>query len=130
MAYNKSEFKHSDLTGAILGCSFDVYNELGMGFPEKIYQRCLELELREKGITLNREFTIPVRYKGKLVGKRRLDFVIEDKVVIELKARPYIHKSDFIQIRNYLKVAKIEVGLLINFGSSSLEYRRCVETIR
>ncbi len=130
MAYSKSKFKHSDLTGVILGCSFDVYNELGMGFPEKIYQRCLELELKEKGISLNREFSIPVRYKGKLVGKRRLDFVIEDKVIIELKSRPYIHKSDFIQIRNYLKVAKIEVGLLINFGSSSLEYRRCIETIR
>lgn len=130
MAYSKSEFKHSELTGTILGCSFDVYNELGMGFPEKIYQRCLELELKENDISLDREYSIPVRYKGKLVGRRRIDFVIEDKVIIELKARPYIHKSDFIQIRNYLKVAKIEVGLLINFGSSSLEYRRCVETIR
>lgn len=129
MGMINKEFKHSKITGTIIGCAFEVYNELGMGFPEKIYQRSLELELRDNNLDLNREYTIPVHFKRKLVGKRRLDFVVEDKVVIELKARPYLHDSDFIQLRNYLKIAKIEIGLLLNFGSTSVQYRRCIETI-
>ena len=130
MSFINSEFKHSEITGIIIGCAFEVYNELGMGFPEKIYQRCLELELRGNNLDLNRECTIPVHFKGRLVGKRRLDFVIEEKVVIEAKARPYLHETDFIQLRNYLKIAKIEIGLLLNFGSTSLQYKRCIESIK
>lgn len=129
MTFIKSEFKHSEITGIIIGSAFEVYNELGMGFPEKIYQRSLELELNEKQLKINREYTIPVHFKGKLVGKRRLDFVIDNKVVIEIKARPYLHDSDFIQLRNYLKIAKLEVGLLLNFGSTSLQYKRCIQSL-
>lgn len=129
VSYIKPEYKHSKLTGAILGCAFEVYNELGMGFPEKIYQRTLELEFKENGLSIDREYTIPVYFKGMLVGKRRLDFVVNKKVVVEIKARPYLHDSDFIQLRNYLKMAKLEIGLLMNFGSTSVQYRRCIQTI-
>lgn len=100
-----------------------------MGFPEKIYQRSLDLVLNEKRLRVDRERTIPVYFKGELIGKRRLDFVINNKVVIEVKARPYLHESDFIQLKNYLKITGIEIGLLMNFGSSSLQFRRCIYTI-
>jgi GxxExxY protein len=129
MSFIKSEYRNSKLTGTIIGCAFEVYNELGMGFPEKIYQRSLDLVLNEKRLRVDRERTIPVYFKGELIGKRRLDFVINNKVVIEVKARPYLHESDFIQLKNYLKITGIEIGLLMNFGSSSLQFRRCIYTI-
>jgi len=129
VSYIKPEYKHSKLTGAILCCAFEVYNELGMGFPEKIYQRSLELEFKENGLNIDREYTIPVYFKDMLVGKRRLDFVVNKKVVVEIKARPYLHDSDFIQLRNYLIMAKLEIGLLMNFGSTSVQYKRCIQTI-
>ena len=126
MDHIDSRYKFSKLTGLIIGASFEIHNELGPGLPEKIYQRCLELELNSKGLSLDREFTVDVYFKGMTVGKRRLDFVIENKVVVELKARHYLHKTDFIQLKNYLKLSKKEIGLLINFGESSLNYRRCI----
>jgi GxxExxY protein len=129
MTFTKSEYRHSELTGTIIGCAFEVYNELGMGFPEKIYHKELELEFKEKGLILDREHTVPVHFKGILVGKRRLDFVIHQKIVVEVKARPYLHDSDFIQLRNYLKIAKLEIGLLLNFGFTSLQYKRCIQTL-
>ncbi len=128
MSIVKKEFKHSKITGIVIGCAFEVYNELGMGFPEKIYQRCLIIELRKHGLNLNCEYTIPIYFKGELVGKRRLDLVVEEKVVVENKARPYLNESDFIQLRNYLKNAEIEIGLLLNFGSSSLQFKRCIQS--
>ena len=128
MDHIDSKYKYSKLTGLIIGASFEIHNELGAGLPEKIYQRCLEIELHSKGLSLNREFTVDVHFKEMTVGKRRLDFVIEDKVVVELKARHYLHKTDFIQFKNYLKLSKKEIGLLINFGESSLNYRRCILT--
>lgn len=99
MDHVDSRYKYSELTSLVIGASFQVHNELGPGLPEKIYQRCLELELNSKGLSLNREFTIDVNFKGKPVGKRRLDFVVENKVVVELKARHYLHKTDFIQLK-------------------------------
>lgn len=128
MDHIDSRYKFSKLTGLIIGASFEIHNELGPGLPEKIYQRCLEIELHSKGVSLNREFTVDVHFKGMPVGKRRLDFVVENKVVVELKARHYLHKTDFIQLKNYLKLSKKEIGLLINFGESSLNYRRCILT--
>jgi GxxExxY protein len=128
MDHIDSRYKFSKLTGLIIGASFEIHNELGPGLPEKIYQRCLELELNSKGLSLDREFTVDVYFKGMTVGKRRLDFVIENRVVVELKARHFLHKTDFIQLKNYLKLSKKEIGLLINFGESSLNYRRCILT--
>ena len=80
MSFVNSEFKHSEITGIIIVSAIEVYNELGMGFPEKIYQPSLEIELSEHPLKLNREYTNPVHFKGKLVGRRRLDFVIDTKL--------------------------------------------------
>jgi GxxExxY protein len=101
-----------------------VHAALGNGFQEVIYQRALELELQEAGLCFEREFTMPVYYKYKQVGERRVDFLIDNKISVELKAIIQLEPVHLAQARNYLEAYNLELGLLLNFGSMSLQFKR------
>ncbi len=97
-----------------------VHRSLGSGFPEIIYQRALEVELKNRNVVFKAEQELSVYYKGVLVGKRRLDLLVENKILIELKAVSEWEKKYFNQVLNYLEAFNVEVGLLLNFGLESL----------
>lgn len=119
-----SELKHKELTEKIIGAAMKVHSALGNGFQEVIYQRALALELEESGISFEREFTMPVYYKGRQVGERRADFLVDGKISVKLKAIIQLEPVHLAQARNYLEAYNLEVGLLINFGSISLQFKR------
>ncbi|MGB5894130.1 MAG: GxxExxY protein [Ignavibacteriaceae bacterium] len=107
---------HSDLTEKIIKCFYEVYNILGYGFLEKVYESSLYNELVSNGLSCDRQKKIDVIYKGKLVGEYYSDIIVEQKVIIELKAADTICEEHEFQLINYLKATNIEVGLLLNFG--------------
>lgn len=119
-----AELKYKEITEKVIGASMKVHAALGNGFQEVIYQRALEIELEESGVRFAREFNMPVFYKGKMIGERRVDFLIEDEIAVELTAILKLEPVHFAQARNYLEAYNLEVGLLINFGSISLEFKR------
>ena len=122
-------FKYKDITESKISASMTVHRNLGGGnFTENIFHRALLLELSELGLIYQSEKDLPVFYKGKLIGKKRVDIIVEDKILVELKAVNQLEKIHFNQIINYLKVFKIEVGLLINFGTGSLQFKRFVNS--
>ena len=118
------EYKYSELTGRIIGCAMEVHNALGNGFQEVIYQRSLEYEMELQGLGFAREFEMPVLYKQKQVGTRRADFLVENKISVELKAVISLEPVHLAQAINYLEAYNLEVGLLINFGNTKLEFHR------
>ena len=122
------ELKYKDITEKVIGASFEVHNFLGNGFQEVIYQRALDYEMRIKGLDFAREIEQNIYYKelAKPVGTRRADFLVEGKVLVELKAIIHLEDVHTAQLLNYLRAYKIEVGLLINFGSRSLQFKRLV----
>jgi GxxExxY protein len=115
---------NDELTYAVIGCAMQVHNTLGNGFQEVIYQRCLAIELKKRGIQFLREQEMPIYYDDIAVGIRRADFIIEKIVLIELKAVIKLEDAHLAQGLNYLEAYKIEKGLLINFGAPSLEVKR------
>lgn len=123
-----TELKYKDITEKILGASFEVNKFLGNGFQEVIYQRALAWEMRQKGLEFAREIEQDIFYKDlpEPIGTRRADFVVESKVLVELKAIIQVEDVHLAQALNYLKAYKLEVGLLINFGSKSLTFKRIV----
>ena len=116
--------KINDLTYMIIGCAMEVHSILGPGFQEVIYQRCLEIELRKAGIPYEREKDQNIFYKGSCVGTRRADFIAENKVVVELKALTQLEDVHIAQAKNYTVAYDLPVGLLINFGGKSLEFKK------
>ena len=123
-----ADLKYKDITEKIIGASFEVHKFLGNGFQEVIYQRALAWELAQAGLSFQREIEQDIFYKGlpEPIGKRRADFVVEGKVLVELKAVVELQDVHLAQILNYLKAYRLEVGLLINFGSKSLTFKRLV----
>jgi GxxExxY protein len=119
-----SSYKYSELTGKIIGCAMKVHTTLGNGFQEVIYQRCLEIELHKQGLLFSRELEMLIFYDEIEVGRRRVDFLIDEKVMVELKAVSKLEDIHLAQVLNYLEAYKLETGLLINFGSKSLEFKR------
>jgi GxxExxY protein len=115
---------NDELTYKIIGCAMKVHNALGNGFQEVIYQRCLAIELAKQGIKFFREQEMPIYYDDIAVGKRRADFIVENTVLIELKAVIKLEDAHLAQGLNYLQAYQIEKGLLINFGSPGLEIKR------
>ena len=113
-----------ELTYKIIGCAMEVHKTMGNGFQEVVYQRCLALELQNAGILFEREIEQDLSYKGNEVGTRRADFIIEGKVVVELKAVIKLEDVHLAQAKNYLVAYKHNLGLLFNFGSASLQYNR------
>jgi GxxExxY protein len=113
-----------ELTYKIIGCAMKVHNTLGNGFQEVIYQRCLAIELGKSGIEFLREQELPIFYEGIHVGTRRADFIVANEVMVELKALVKLEEVHLAQALNYLTAYQIEKGLLINFGSTSIEVKR------
>lgn len=122
------KYKYSALTGKIIGCALEVHKVLGNGFQEVIYQRALEVEFKRTGILYHREFEMPIIYKNEHVGTRRVDFLVEEHISVELKAIIKLENVHFAQAINYLEAYNLEVGLLLNFGSESLEMKRLLNS--
>jgi GxxExxY protein len=115
---------YQDLTGEIIGCAMEVHRQMGPGFQEYVYQRALEIELQQKAVKYQREFDIKIFYKGEYIALRRVDFLINDVITVELKARTEIEDLHLAQAINYLESSVYPVGLLINFGAKSLQFKR------
>jgi len=122
----KDEYKYSELTGKIIGCAMEVHNNLGNGFQEVIYQRALEIEFKDIDMLFSREFEMPVIYKGVQIGTRRVDFLVKGIICVEIKALIELQDVHLAQAINYLEAYNLEIGLLINFGSRSLDFKRLV----
>ncbi len=122
------QLRYSDITEKIIGAAFEVHKFLGNGFQEVIYQRALAYEMTKAGLGFAREIEQSIFYKDlpEPIGTRRADFVVENKVLVELKAVIQLEDVHWAQVLNYLKAYRLEVGLLINFGSKSLTFKRLV----
>lgn len=128
MKLNNVDLLYSDLTYKVRGALFAVYNELGFGHKEQVYQKALVKEFSDRDIAYKREITLPVLYGGDVVGSYRPDFVISDKVILELKAVEFVPKAYQTQLLNYLKTTGYALGLLVNFGAPKLYIKRLVFT--
>ncbi|MFC0774226.1 GxxExxY protein [Terrimonas alba] len=117
-------YKFADITEKIIGCSMRVHQKMRNGYPELIYHRCLCIELKKAELKFSNEIELPVFYDNIEVGKRRADFLVEQKVVVEIKAVSELTDAHLAQALNYLEALNLEIGLLINFGGKSLEFRR------
>lgn len=124
----KEQYKYSELTGKIIGCAMEVHKILGNGFQEIIYQRALAKEMILQGVSFSREHEMPIFYKEEQIGTRRVDFLIEDVISVELKALTKTEDVHLAQAINYLEAYNLEVGLLINFGAKSLEFKRLINS--
>ncbi len=122
---SKFKGKHSELTGEILGCFFQVQKELGYGFSEKVYENALAILLKENELKVDQQVRLQVHYHNQVVGEYIADMIINHVVLLELKAAERIVDDFAAQLLNYLKATNIEVGLLLNFGSTA-EFRRKV----
>lgn len=120
----KEKLKYDDITRKIIGCAMRVHSTLGNGFQEVIYQRALEIEMRLDGLEFQREMEMPIFYREAQIGTRRVDFFAEGLIMVELKAIIQMEDVHLAQAINYLEAYNMEIGLLINFGSKSLEFKR------
>ena len=118
------EYKFSEITSRIIGCAMRVHSALGNGFQEVIYQRAMEIEMGDEGLSFSREFEMPIYYKNQQIGTRRVDFLVEGMISVELKALIKLENVHLAQAINYLESYDLEVGLLINFGAKSLQFNR------
>jgi len=120
----EKEYKYSDITGKIIGCAMKVHSTLGNGFQEVIYQRALAIEMETQGLRFAREVEMPIYYKEVEIGTRRVDFLVDEKVLVELKALTQLEDVHMAQALNYLEAFKLEIGLLLNFEAKSLQFKR------
>ncbi len=120
------DFKYTELTGKIIGCAMEVHKFLGNGFQESVYQKAMAIEMQIQGLPFNREFAMPVYYKGRLISTRRVDFLVDKNISTELKAVREMDDGHLNQAINYLEAYNLEIGLLINFGSKSLQFKRLI----
>ncbi|MFA0963649.1 GxxExxY protein [Roseivirga sp. BDSF3-8] len=116
--------KHQELTGKIIGAAMEVHKVMGNGFQEIVYQRALAIEFEMQGIGYEREKELPLLYKGRDVGTRRVDFFVEDLIMVELKAVIRLEDVHLAQAMNYVEAYHMEIGLLLNFGARSLQFKR------
>jgi len=123
----KEEYKYSELTGKIIGCAMEVHRILGNGFQEIIYQRALSIEMTRQGLSFSREHEMEIFYKGESIGMRRVDFFVEGKIMLEIKAIVQLEDVHLAQAINYLEAYGMEIGLLINFGNTSLQFKRVMK---
>jgi GxxExxY protein len=123
----KKEYPLSELTGKVIGCAMEVHRILGNGFQEVIYQRALAKEMTLQGLAFSREHEMTINYKGDEIGTRRVDFFVEEKVMVELKALVQLEDVHLAQAINYLEAYGLDIGLLINFGNTSLQFKRVMK---
>lgn len=120
----RTQEEFNDCTGQIIGCAMRVHSTLGNGFQEIIYQKALQIEMALAGLKFVREMEMPIFYREELIGARRVDFFVENEIMVELKALIDLEDVHLAQGINYLEVYNIKIGLLINFGSKSLQVKR------
>ncbi|MDR0516180.1 MAG: GxxExxY protein [Fibromonadaceae bacterium] len=116
--------QHETLTHKIIGCAMNVHKALGNGFQEVIYQRTLEIEMQRAGLNFAREMEMPIFYRDIQIGTRRVDFFVENLIMVELKSLTSLENIHLAQAKNYLEAYKMQIGLLINFGANKLEFKR------
>lgn len=121
-----SKFKYSDITEKIIGCAMKVHSTLGSGYQEYIYQRALAIEFGKAELNYRMEYDIPLHYDGIKIGTRIVDFLVDNKITVELKAVSRLESVHLAQALNYLEAHNLEIGLLINFGSKSLQFKRLI----
>ena len=114
--FGEDRYRHSKLTGEIIGAFYDVYNELGYGFLEEVYEGAMAVALTQRGIVVKTQEPIPVWFRGHKVGDYRADLLVEKYVIVDLKAAKGIDPAHEAQLLNYLRATDIEVGLVLNFG--------------
>jgi GxxExxY protein len=122
-----TSYPESELTGKIIGCAMEVHKILGNGFQEVIYQRALAIEMTTQGLSFIREQEMEISYKEKNIGTRRVDFFVENKIMVELKAVVHLEDVHLAQAINYLEAYGLDIGLLINFGNTSLQFKRVMK---
>ncbi len=120
----KTKEEFNDCTGKIIGCAMRVHSSLGNGFQEVIYQRALQIEMNLEGLGFQREMEMPIFYRDQQIGTRRVDFFVENEIMVELKAIINLEDVHLAQAINYLEAYNMKTGLLINFGSKSLTFKR------
>jgi GxxExxY protein len=120
---------YSDVTEKIIGCAYQVYNKMGFGFLESVYEKCMIIELMNKGLQAKEQEPITVYYNDKVVGNFIADIIVNDVVIVELKSIKQLHKAHEIQLVNYLVATQKPIGLLLNFGESKLEVRRKIKEL-
>jgi GxxExxY protein len=123
---DQDPFPHKEVTDAIIGGAFEVYNHLGYGFLHRVYQRSLQVEIRSRGLRAELEKRVNVRYKEVNVGDYDADLIVEGSVLVEIKIAPQYDKRDEAQLLNMLKATGIKLGLLLNFGRSKVEFKRLI----
>ncbi len=121
------QFKFASVTRSIIGCAMAVHNQLGNGFQELIYHRALAIEMTKQGLRFQDEVEVVIFYNGIAIGKRRVDFLVESVIPVEIKAVKELENIHLAQAINYLEAYKMEVGLLINFGSMRLQFHRILK---
>ncbi len=124
------QYAHSELTGKIIGCAMEVHRQLGVGFMENVYQRALRIEMTQQGLEFDYEHDMLILYKGEVVGKRRVDFFVENTVMVEIKSLIKLEDVHLAQAINYLEASNKEIGLLLNFGAKSLDFRRVINRVK
>ena len=121
--------QHKDITEKIIGCAYRVYNKMGFGFLESVYEKCLLIELRRTGLSVESQKPITVFYDGETVGEFFVDVLVEEKVIVELKSVRRLAEAHEVQLVNYLVATGKDVGLLLNFGQNKVEVKRKVRTL-
>lgn len=127
MDHIDNKYYKSDITGRIIGCAQKVHRVLGNGFQEVIYQRALEIEFEKEKLKFQREQEMDIFYEEKLIGTRRVDFLADGDIMVELKALTKLEDVNTAQLINYIEAYKVKIGLLINFGARSLEVKRYIK---
>lgn len=115
-SFDPSRYKHQEITRSVLRCFYNVYNELGFGFLESVYEAALAQAILEAGLSVKRQFPLPVFFRDQQVGDFRADLVVADVVIVELKAARVLEPAHEAQLLNYLRAYRLEIGLLLNFG--------------
>ena len=121
--------QHKDLTEKIIGCAYQVYNKMGFGFLEHVYEKCLMIELKSAGLKAETQRSITVYYDNEIVGEFVADIIVEDTIILELKSVRRVVKAHEVQLVNYLTATRIDVGLIINFGERNVEIKRKVREL-
>jgi GxxExxY protein len=125
-ALKRADLLHPELSYAIIGCAFEVYNTIGSGHQEKNYQKALREEFKLKKLSFREQVHYPLNYKGEFIGKNFLDFLVDGKVVVEIKKGNIFSKRHIDQVLNYLKLTNMKLAILINFGSEGVAFKRII----
>ena len=125
----REQYLFAELTGRIIACAMDVQHTLGNGFQQVIYQRALAIEMERRGLSFSQMQEMKIFYRGVEIGTRRVDFLVEQKIMVEIKAVPQLEEAHLTQAMNYLEAYDLDAGLLLNFGGASLQYKRLLKPL-